>query len=365
MIEDALYYPYIGFNNHNWLKAVSLFYNRIYRIVPSNVIPNDSQEVLPLLEDGTIGDGIDPTPYSKDASEEFLDNVEKKWDAAALTYSTEERGNLVRLHTDKTDEKVRNMFISMGYKKMENSMYIPTELASNYMLYLATVISQKNNLSSITENIAAWTATSYFNLDGSFEELTTPFDFVVGNENPFYLFSFIIHNLTLINIADIPAKDILKFRKKRKDEMNNLRYSISKIYNKLGKIEDHKIYMEQVKDTLEECKKAIEEYKKSADLLKVKGWFGIGVMGLPAPYALAKIFKIPDLSTSVLIGTGLAIGAIYSLRSMVQGLRDIRMRNPYSCLALMEGDFSKYTRQRGGGDINFHLFNCMEEYIND
>ena len=43
-------------------------------------------------------------------------------------------------------------------------MYVPTEIASNYMLYLATDISKNNNLSLITSDWGAWTGTSYFKI---------------------------------------------------------------------------------------------------------------------------------------------------------------------------------------------------------
>jgi hypothetical protein len=51
---------------------MALFYENIYRIVPNNVIPNDPEELQPLLEDPAIGKMIDPSIYSVTASEEFM-----------------------------------------------------------------------------------------------------------------------------------------------------------------------------------------------------------------------------------------------------------------------------------------------------
>jgi hypothetical protein len=71
MRENALYYPHIALNNPTWIKAMALFYDNIYRIVPDNVIPDDSEELQPLLEEGSVGRMIDPVKYSKQASEHF------------------------------------------------------------------------------------------------------------------------------------------------------------------------------------------------------------------------------------------------------------------------------------------------------
>ena len=57
-MNDALYYPYINFQDTNWIKAMSLFYNRIYRIVPPNLEAHyieDTDDIKPLIDSGMIG----------------------------------------------------------------------------------------------------------------------------------------------------------------------------------------------------------------------------------------------------------------------------------------------------------------------
>jgi hypothetical protein len=50
MQQNALYYPHIGLHNAAWIKAMALFYDNIYRIVPDNVIPEDAEELNPRLQ---------------------------------------------------------------------------------------------------------------------------------------------------------------------------------------------------------------------------------------------------------------------------------------------------------------------------
>jgi hypothetical protein len=70
MNKDALYYPHIALQNPSWIKAMALLYDNIYRIVPDNVIPEDSAELHALLEEGSVGKMIDPAPYSKSSSDD-------------------------------------------------------------------------------------------------------------------------------------------------------------------------------------------------------------------------------------------------------------------------------------------------------
>lgn len=63
MLNNALYCPYIAFNDSTWLKAMAMYYENIYRIVSDSIIPDDPEDLRPLLEDSSIGAMIDPLPY--------------------------------------------------------------------------------------------------------------------------------------------------------------------------------------------------------------------------------------------------------------------------------------------------------------
>jgi hypothetical protein len=60
MEQNALYYPHIGLHDSSWIKSKSLFYDNIYRIAPDNVIPDNSEELHALLEEGSVGRMTDP-----------------------------------------------------------------------------------------------------------------------------------------------------------------------------------------------------------------------------------------------------------------------------------------------------------------
>ena len=90
-----------------------------------------------------------PVRYSRQASEHFLAKL-TDWSAAALHFTEIEKEDFTRVHRDKTDERMRELFHEIGYEKSDGWYFVPTELASNYMLYLARVISIKNKLDMVT-----------------------------------------------------------------------------------------------------------------------------------------------------------------------------------------------------------------------
>lgn len=364
MQKDALYYPHIGFSDSSWIKAMSLFYDKIYRIVPDNVIPDDNSDLQPLIKEGSVGRKLNPADYSRDASNEFLSKIDG-WGAAALTHNDNEVHQITMLHKDKTDERVRELFKQSGFKDENDWMYVPTKLASNYMLYLANNISKKNNLSLITGDWGAWTGTTYFRLDGKVDEFITPETNPDYLYDPFSLFSLIINEIIPINIHDIPSEDISTFRIRRADEIACFRKCIDDLRKELQSVDSNEIKLDVIKQKMKDLLKAKLDYQRSADLIKAKGWFGVSLMGFPAPVVFGQLMSIPTASAVSLGIAGLAIGALYSIKNTKQEIRKLNKENPSSFLVEMGRSFKGYTSARGGGDINYHAYNCMEEYVND
>ncbi|MFT5730786.1 MAG: hypothetical protein ACI8PB_004976 [Desulforhopalus sp.] len=368
MINNALYYPHIAFSNPSWLKSMALFYDSIYRIVPNNIIPEDNEELQPLLEDPSIGKMIDPARYSPSASNDFL-NDKENWDAAAFVCNDEDEVEKVlsRLHSEKTDEKVRTLFSSLGYGNLEDEWFhIPTELASHFMLYLANDIAKKNELNLITNDWAPWTATTYYNLDGNFDDCVLLYE--QNNkysDDPFALFSLIIGEITPINIHEISGEEIISFREKRKDEITQLRETIYQLYSELQKLEDPVVRKDLIDSKINELLKAQENYKKCADIIKAKGWMGSVFLGLPAPVALGSLLNIPSASIVSLGAASLAIGGIFNLQSSKAELLELQKRTPISALVSMSKSFKGDTYRKKEVGLNYFAYDSMEEFVND
>jgi len=346
---------------------MALFYDSIYRIVPDNVIPEDAEELNPLLEEGAIGRMIDPAPYSKKASDEFLLRIEG-WNAAALTFDADAKDQISRIHSDKTDERVRELFKEAGFKSENNWMYVPTAIASNFMLYMASDIAQKNKLSLITSDWGAWTGTSYFGVDGQVD------DFIVniGKDSctdeaseSFGLFGLLVSEIVPINISEIPSEKILEFRNRRQPEIAQFRSCMNELRTELSKLDSRDVRVGVIQEKAKELIRAQKQYRASADVLKAKGWFGVSLMGFPAPLIFGQLMSIPSSSTVALGAAGLAIGGLFNIQNTKEELRKLNEKSPASFLVEMRQSFKGYPQRRGCGDMNFHAYNCMEEYVND
>ena len=344
---------------------MAMYYENIYRIVPDNVIPNDPEELQPLLEDFSIGAMIDPVRYTQETAIAFLEKSQN-WQAAALTGTDDEDEEFARLHAGKIDRRVKELFNSLGYAENDSWMDIPIGLASNYMLFLATEIGKRNKLNLITDEWAPWTATTYFNLNGGADECLLYFqEKEQYTDDLFALFCIIVSEIVPMNISEIPAEKIFNFRIKRKDEIANFRNSMSALYEELQKLEDPKVRYDYISDKIKDLKKAKLEYQKSADIISAKKWFGVSFMGFPAPIALGSLFQIPTASTVALTASSIALGGLFNIKNSEIELRKLQKENPVSLLVEMSHSFKNYTSSRGGGDMNFHAYNCMEEYVSD
>jgi len=364
MLKDALYYPHIGLKNVPLVKSMALLYDRVYRIVPDNVIPDDHPDLQPLLEDGLVGAMIDPTRYSRAASDNFLAKL-GDWRAAALSHQEEDAEQISRLHVDKTDQRVREMFSEMGCSDENEWMHVPTELASNFMLYLATEISKKNNLSLITNNWGAWTGANYFRLNGKLDETISCETKLDHLYDPYSLFGLILSEMIPMNISDISSDEIVSFRGKRHDEISCFRNAITALSEELKALDSDEIKIDRIRDKVRELNRAKKDYKHSADLIGAKRWFGVSMMGFPAPIVFGNLMSIPAGSTIALGAAGLAIGALYSITSTREDIRKLNAENPASYFIELGRSFKNYTQARGSGDINFQAWSCMEEYVND
>ena len=184
-------------------------------------------------------------------------------------------------------------------------------------------------------------------------------------EDSFGLFGLLLDQLVPLNISEIPADLIMQFRETRRDEMRALRQDIDSLKNELSTLDAVEVSEARIRAKARELERSMANFKSSADLLKVKGWGGVSMMGIPAPVVLGKLFAIPTASTVALATTGLVLGGLFNIVSTKEKLTELKNSSPASAFLDIRRTFARYTAQRGGGDINFHAYNCMEEYVND
>jgi hypothetical protein len=300
----ALYYPTIEFQNPSWLWAASLFWDRIYRIMPEGYIGSESRNIKELMSDGTIGLPLNPKRYSNAISKEFIEKYNSDtWKAPALGNYEFMKEEYIRLHTDKVDVKLRNLFMNEAFEFNKEWINVPKHIASLYMLYLANHIADVNNLCMVTDRSEALVGASYFKYNGQVD------DFYDFSDN--VLASIIMKEIIPTNLLNIPAERILEFRRKRKDERNRFVESIKNLSDNISCCEDPKVIDCIINDYMIEVNDSLREFKKSADILKVSGWTGIRSLVFPALAPIINsIYKLSDTQNNLLQGAGIIVGAI-------------------------------------------------------
>ena len=363
--SGTLYYPRISITDPYLFKSLALLHDKVYRIVPDGVIPDDDESLQPLIEAGYLGEMIDPIPYSKIASDLFLEKKDL-WNAAALSPCDEDI-DLVDIHKDKADEKVRQLFHELGYSDDGDWHHIPIEIASNYMLFLATEIAKKNRLGLVTDEIAPWTAINYFNMDGMVDDLACcglVEDVPVEEQSGLY--NLIVENLLPANVADIPAHLIVNFREKRRDEVLNLRATISSLYAELVGVNERDIQMGIINARVKNLTSACDDFRKSADSIKAEKWFGATTWSFPAVGLLGTLLGIEPMSTAILSTTCAAVGMIVNLSATKRETTQLLKESSASGFIAFNKDFSRYcSPNRNIDNISAYAWNSMEEYIND
>lgn len=360
--KDILYYPTIEFQNEDfqWLWRASLLWDKVYRIVPDGYNLNEAINIQEICSTGEIGIPLSPKSYSVKASQEFMSNLENRhWQAAALEFCTddiEKYEEYTRLHKEKVDVSLRNlMLLNNNTFEDDDWLYVSKEISNHYMIYLATEIARKNNLSLNTNNRDVWTASTFFLNDGKVQEGFFPGDDYTEDSKT-ALAPVLINNIFPTNILDIPAKKILEFRTKRKDERRQFNQALDTFCDKLTQTDDPQILNQIWEDERKDIEDALIEYKKSMDILKVIEWGGyltslITITTDALGYTSYNTNVIRGI-TSAGIGIGLITGVLEK--------KFTASSSPYLYLfeacSLAPSGFKNY---------NINLYNKMEEFISD
>lgn len=238
--RSILYYPTIEFQTETWVKASLLFWDKIYRIVPTHYRTNDSDEIKIAISNGLIED-IELTTndlrQTADKFEGFCDKL--RFNPDGFDSSTYE----VRLHTDKIDERLKPYFKQFSeHTDRDGFLKIPEELANGYMFYLSDTVSKRRNIAKLTDNPDMYAAMIYFDGEGDFEEC------LFDEENPETYTNLMIERLIPKDIRSISMDIVIKLHKELESEKREFRKMVNEFSEKLSKIEDEKFAISEIEN---------------------------------------------------------------------------------------------------------------------
>lgn len=309
MRNSVLYYPKVEFTTHEWVWSALLIWDRIYRIVPEGYEPNDSEIIKEFIK--KTGDkyikNIDPKQYSKEASDIFLKTLngpEKwKWWAAALDESKQLNKQYVELHKDKADIKLRQMLLTN--KSIEKDwLYVPHDIASVYMLFLANYIAKQNNLELTTDYNEAWCGSNFFKYDGNIDDMP------IEDTKEMILVSS-VSEIIPDNIKYLKPEALIKFLECSQKERSKFFNEIKSLNHEIGSCENLSIIKDIITDKVNEINIAKAEYKKKLKLLKFKSLVGVKSIMVPTLTSLAcNLSNINSDLSNILSLAGMGVSII-------------------------------------------------------
>lgn len=373
MSNSILYYPTIEFQkaDYRWLWSASLFWDKIYRIVPPGYEFSEPSNIRALCDSGDIGIPISPEIYANKIADEFLPFIdEHKINVAALNDICDEDCNeYIRVHQTKMDVKLRSKLLYHVTNENHGNewLYLKPETANFYMTYLANRIAKENSLSLYTGSRELWTASTFFLFDGRVQPYYLPGkDYVEPSFEA--LVSMMIPDVYPVNILDISPDDILKFREKRKDERAEFMEAINNFRMRLSSATAPEVLNEIVNNEQQKVKTAVDNYKKSMDILKVVKFGGVLTTLLTIAADALGYLPFPQTVKSIVASSGLGVEVLTGLFEGRQKHTD----NPYTYLAKINSNFSFHPSTIRDcpnmpmlSKYNYSLYRDFEEFIND
>ena len=241
----GLYFPYFHFPNDEWLKVSSLYWDKVYRIVPKNYRTDRDTKVVTELEQHSFIRSVNPEEYEGDLNfikTQFLKLIVDHEKELVKCYGIENRDqwhdveivnpnappSLDRRFEHIFDKKLDHELIGMLEKtglamREDESRYsgwigMHPRLANVYMAALAELLANRTQTNPLTNE-----AINYFAVGGfTFERLAQVLlpdakvipTTLAQEELEAYLANIAIQTVMPKNIYDVSVENIIAIREK-------------------------------------------------------------------------------------------------------------------------------------------------------
>ena len=259
--NSILYYPHIEFQNEAWVKSSLLLWDHVYRIVPEDYTPIDSDEIKALVDADLVRSIKLDDKDREETFDEFLrlcDKLDNRL-PAGLAPSDEDR-----IHPDKIDKRLYPYLDLIGEHFIDDYrwLHLSKELARGYMFKLSQVVARIRNLNRGTDDLDAWSISPFFCENANFGE------FLQDPDAKGFFCSVTLEDVIPENIGEVNSCDLISFVNNRKDERKLLREKFNDFTSHLAMISNLDYAGQIEMDFVNELMESKEEYRKSMDKWK-------------------------------------------------------------------------------------------------
>lgn len=290
----GLYYPFNRFRDDAWVKLAALYWDKLGRIVPSGYAPHDSNTIQQLTNELSFFENFEPSnddikvvdnkfldmlqnyDYDSDLPSYYRIDTQPKWLDDPITVllahwssafwippsnfeppqgldpqfsyihsSSESKlaSKLVELGLAATVGKRRDPY-SGPYNDVLLGMH--PRLAYIYMEVLAEQMASARQLHPVADTILDHLAVSGYSLERLTQALLRPNDekahptetSTAPSEIEVQMATIALQSVLPQDIANVPTKQIIKLRKKHRDEMTSFQTYLHDFVNDLGSLQD-------------------------------------------------------------------------------------------------------------------------------
>lgn len=268
----ALYYPYINFHDHNWLKFAALYYDGIDRIVPNDDLLEEVDLIERINDSATSVEtlfvrNIRPTKYVDLIAKEFIEYAKEELsDENKRSEIFQRVSRFVKptdtytIHIDKMGRELLEELprLNLPVRKLsfefEDWLEFDSVTGALYMSRLANCIATQKSLPIVCDDPNFQSIVR----EAQKEKITTDLSETLA--------SMVIQSVIPKNIEAITAKQIITFRNDFKDERQQFFLNINALVKDLYQIQDEQSLRDALhfqKDTIERATKDIEGIYKS------------------------------------------------------------------------------------------------------
>lgn len=348
--NSILYYPTIEFRNESWLKAALLIWDNIYRIVPYDYSPNDSDEVKFAIDNGriktiTLEDTDLEEAYNK--YETFLNNLEYIPDGLHNSDGT------TKVHKDKISSRLYPIMESLA-KEFDGEWFdLPIEAARGYMQYLSQVVADNRQFSLATDNSDSWIMSAYMGEKGNFSE------FVYNMEATGQYTSVELLDLIPTDVRYLSIKEIVEHTSYSKDERNEFRSVANNFLDKLTLCSTEDGTYEVTESYKDELNRVKKQFQASTSFAGSEFARSSIIVGIPASLAVFTTLTTMSQATNASnIFQSVSFGLVAALADYNRVKKVNRGPSLGSYLIDLE-------RQKGQRHLSQDFNYIMDQFIND
>ncbi len=348
--DSMLYYPSIEFHDDAWVKAALLVWERVYRIVPKDYVPEDSEAIQQAVDAGLVCNLQLENADTDEAYSEFQRFIETRH---FLPHGLTSRHEVHVLHPNKIDGRLYPQLERLArHVFWDGRLEVSPGLARGYMYYLSLVMARRRNLCRGTDDRDSWSVSPYFSENGNFSESLYRLD------GEMYYCSLIIQDVIPTRIRTTPMSLVLEFAEKRRAEKEELRKAIHSVAEGMSRC-DSAEHREHIRHTFaKDCERKRDQLRRSMTFFRpsdlVCSYLAVGLPATITTLALggSDPYSLTSLSQSILVG---AVAAYADYRRVSRSNRP-----PALASYLMDLDEAAANEKRIP-----YFQRSLEQFIND